>query len=209
MFFINSVLLGIALSMDAFSISLANGLRESNMRAGRMCMIAGVFGIFHTGVPLIGWVVVHTAVQYLHAIEPFIPWIALLLLMYIGGGMVWGVLRGDDEDEENDTKQLSFGALLAQVCAASIDALSVGFTISDYGWVDALVCSLIIGVVTFGICLFGLRLGKKLGNPATFGTGFGLLGQRLAPQFAEKAELFGGLILIGIGIEIWVTGVLM
>lgn len=192
MFFINSVLLGIALSMDAFSISLANGLRESNMRAGRMCMIAGVFGIFHTGLPLIGWVVVHTAVQYLHAIEPFIPWIALLLLVYIGGGMVWGVLRGDDEDEENDTKQLSFGALLAQVCAASIDALSVGFTISSYGLAEALTCSVIIGAVAFIACCIGMIIGRKFGT-----------------RFSSKAELLGGVILVLIGIEIWVTGVLM
>lgn len=209
MFFINSELLGVGLAMDAFSVSLANGLQDAWMRLRRMCLIAGTFAVFQTAMPLIGWVVVHTAVQYLHVIEPFIPWVALALLLYIGGGMVWGALKGEDDDDGDDAKPLSFMVLMTEGVATSIDALSVGFTISDYGWLDALVCSLIIGVVTFVICFIGLRIGRKLGNPSTFGEGFSLLGVKLGPQIAGKAELFGGIILILIGIEIWVTGVLM
>lgn len=190
MFFINSVLLGFGLAMDAFSVSLANGLQDARMRAGRMCLIAGTFGFFQTAMPLIGWIVVHTAVQYMQAIEPFIPWVALGLLLYIGGGMIWGALKGGDDDDE--VKPLSFAVLMTQGVATSIDALSVGFTIADYGWWDALLCSLIIGVVTFFICIGGLIIGRKFGT-----------------RFSSRAELLGGIVLVLIGIEIWVTGVLM
>lgn len=81
----NSILLGVGLAMDAFSVSLANGLNEPCMRKKRMILIAAVFGIFQTLMPLIGWVCVHTVVQYFRAFEALIPWIALILLGFIGG----------------------------------------------------------------------------------------------------------------------------
>lgn len=187
-FFINSILLGVGLAMDAFSVSLANGLNEPKMKAGRMSLIAGVFAIFQAAMPMIGWTCVHTVVQYFSAFEKFIPWIALILLLYIGGKMLIEGIKGGDE-ENGEVKNLAFGALMVQGVATSIDALSVGFTIADYNFVMALVCALIIAAVTFGICIAGLIIGKKVGT-----------------KLAGKANILGGVILIGIGIEIFVKG---
>ena len=189
MFFFNSVLLGVGLAMDAFSVSLANGLHEPSMSKKKMCGIAGVFGFFQALMPLLGWVCVHTIVQYFTAFEKFIPWIALVLLVFIGTKML---LDGVKENGEAETEKPKLGlcGLLLQGVATSIDALSVGFTIAEYGFLMALVSALIIMAVTFGICLIGIFLGK------TFGT-----------KFSNKATIFGGILLILIGIEIFLTGI--
>ena len=187
-FIINSILLGVGLAMDAFSVSLANGLNEPKMGKGRMSTIAGVFAIFQAVMPMIGWICVHTVMQYFTAFEKFIPWIALLLLCYIGGKMLIDGIKG--EDESGEAGKLGLAALLVQGVATSIDALSVGFTIAEYNLGMALLCAAIIAVVTFIISVFGLMLGKKFGT-----------------KFANKASILGGVILIGIGIEIFVTGV--
>jgi putative Mn2+ efflux pump MntP len=188
LFFFNSVLLGVGLAMDAFSVSLANGLNEPKMRKKKMCGIAGVFGFFQALMPMIGWICVHTIVQYFTAFEKFIPWIALILLAYIGGSMLYEGIKGGDDDAEKTS--VGKGTLLVQGIATSIDALSVGFTISEYGFVMALVCSIIIAVVTFIISMTGLVLGKKFGT-----------------RYQGKAEILGGAILIVIGLEIFITGV--
>ena len=88
LFFFNSVLLGVGLAMDAFSVSLANGLNEPHMSRRRMLGIAGVFAAFQALMPMTGWVCVHTIVQYFRAFEKLIPWIALALLGFIGGKML-------------------------------------------------------------------------------------------------------------------------
>ena len=188
-FVFNSVLLGVGLAMDAFSVSMANGLNEPGMNRKKMCGVAGVFAIFQALMPMIGWVCVHTVVQYFAAFEKFIPWIALILLCYIGGKMLWDGIKNKEEDAE-EAAGVGLSALLVQGVATSIDALSVGFTIADYGFVMALVCALIIAAVTFVICMAGLVIGK------TFGT-----------KLSNKAAILGGVILIFIGVEIFVTGV--
>lgn len=191
MFFINSVLLGVGLAMDAFSVSMANGLKEPQMKAGRMSLIAGVYAFFQFAMPMIGWIFVHTVVVYFLAFEKFIPWIALVLLLFIGGKMLIEGIKGGDE-EDNSPKQLSFGVLIVQGIATAIDALSVGFTIAEYDWVMAVVASLIIAIVTFAICIGGLVIGKKIGT-----------------KLNNKAAILGGVILIVIGIEIWAKGFLI
>ena len=191
MFFINSVLLGVGLAMDAFSVSMANGLKEPQMKAGRMSLIAGVYAFFQFAMPMIGWICVHTVVVYFQAFEKFIPWIALVLLLFIGGKMLIEGIKGGDE-EDNSPKQLSFGVLIVQGIATAIDALSVGFTIAEYDWVMAVVASLIIAIVTFAICIGGLVIGKKIGT-----------------KLNNKAAILGGVILIVIGIEIWAKGFLI
>ena len=188
LFFLNSALLGVGLAMDAFSVSLANGLSEPQMKRGRMVSIAGVFGGFQALMPMLGWLCVHTIVQYFKAFDRFIPWIALILLGYIGGKMLWEGLRGGEDDEK---PAMSFGMLLVQGVATSIDALSVGFTIADYGPIMALTASIIIAAVTFAICMGGLSLGKRFGI-----------------RLAGKASVLGGVILIGIGVEIFLSGIL-
>lgn len=188
-FFVNSLLLGVGLAMDAFSVSLANGLNEPKMRRLKSMSIAGTFGAFQGLMPLIGWFVVCTAAELFKSFRVLIPWIALILLCWIGGSMLKEGIKGGDEDSK--VARLTPAALLTQGIATSIDALSVGFTISDYGFVMALVCSLLIAVVTFGISLTGVRIGK------TFGT-----------KLSGKATILGGIILIGIGLEIFIKGIL-
>lgn len=188
MFFFNSVLLGVGLAMDAFSVSLANGLNEPEMKKKKMTAVAGTFAFFQAAMPMIGWICVHTVVQYFRSFEKFIPWIALVLLLFIGGKMLIEGVENKDEEEKNTS--VGIAALLVQGVATSIDALSVGFTIADYGWIMALVCALIIAAVTFIICMFGLTIGKKFGT-----------------RISNKASILGGVILVFIGFEIFITGI--
>ncbi len=188
LFFFNSVLLGVGLAMDAFSVSLANGLSEPEMTRGKMCKIAGVFAVFQAVMPMLGWVCVHTIVQYFRAFEKLIPWIALALLSLIGGKMLVEGIRSKDSQPEK--VQVGMTALLIQGVATSIDALSVGFTVAEYGLDMVIVCVLIIAAVTFFICIMGLMIGKKFGT-----------------KLSNKASVLGGAILIVIGLEIFITGI--
>lgn len=190
MFWIKSVLLGIGLAMDAFSVSLANGLNEPCMRKRKMFGIAGTFAFFQALMPLLGWLFVHTILQYFHAFEKLIPWIALILLCYIGGKMLIEGIKNEDVDP--CLKQgLGIGALIVQGIATSIDALSCGFTIANYAPLYAIVCALVISVVTFIICMAGVISGRKIGT-----------------KLSGKASILGGVILIIIGIEIFITGII-
>ena len=186
LFFLNSILFGAGLAMDAFSVSVANSLNEPGMPLKRAFLISGVFGVFQTLMPLTGWFCVRTVTETFKAFHRFIPWIALILLLYIGG--YEGIRPVPDSAENNSVRST---ALLIQGVATSIDALSVGFTISDFEFPFAFAESLIIGIVTFLICLAGIFLGRKA-----------------ASRFAEKAPIIGGIILIAIGIEIFLKGIL-
>ena len=198
---ITSALLGVGLAMDAFSVSIANGLADRNMKIGRMLAIAGTFACFQFAMPMAGWVIVRRAAEKFEWFRPLIPWIALVLLLFIGGGLLKdgidelraekaGKAAGDKGDDLSAGEKLSFAALMMQGIATSIDALSVGFTTSSYERAQALISSLMIGAVTLVICLAGLRIGRKLGE-----------------LLSGRASMLGGLILIGIGLEIWVKGV--
>lgn len=200
---LNSILLGVGLAMDAFSVSIANTLNEPEMKKGKMCGMAGTYGFFQFAMPMIGWICVHTIAEKFEAFQKFIPWIALMLLLYIGGNMIFEVIKdknkkkSDDADESENQKEkiekgkkLTFAALLIQGLATSIDALSVGFTISEYNVWSALICCFIVGIVTFSISLAG-----------------GLVGRKVGEKLSGKADILGGIILIGIGIEIFVKGV--
>lgn len=188
-FFTNSLLLGVGLAMDAFSVSMANGLRQPEMSRRRMAGIAGIFAGFQAAMPLAGWVCVHTVLEAFQAFEGGIPWVALGLLGYIGGKMLWEGLRGGEETGAA-ASALTLGAVMMQGVATSIDALSVGFTIAEYGLAMALVCAALIAAVTFVLCYAGIGIGKKFGT-----------------KLAGKASVLGGVILIAIGLEIFVTGV--
>ena len=188
-FYLNSILMGIGLAMDAFSISLTNGLNEPQMQGKRMSLIAGCYAFFQFAMPLVGWICVHTITKFFVAFEPLVPWIALFLLLYIGGKMIIETVHGKDEDNKQIT--LTISVIILQGIATSIDALSVGFTIADYGLSMAFIASLIIDVVTFIICIFGLAIGKKIGA-----------------KLSRKAEILGGTILIAIGVEIFVRGLM-
>lgn len=198
---IRSILLGAGLAMDAFSVSLADGLGEPDMKRMRKLAVAGTFAVFQFAMPMIGWILVRTAVQTFGALEKFIPWAALLILYYIGGDMIRDGISeikqkrsASDEGSEDQTERgpLTFGALILQGIATSMDALSVGLTIEAYGAAAAFASSLIIGAVTLAICLGGLEIGRVLGT-----------------KLSGKASVLGGIILIIIGTEIWVKGVFL
>lgn len=187
-FIFNSLLLGFGLAMDAFSVSLANGLNEPRMRLKKMAYVAGTFGAFQGMMPLIGWFFVHTAAETFSGFEKYIPWIALSLLLFIGGKML---IEGiTDKGDDVETVRLTPAALFVQGIATSIDALSVGFTIADYGAAKATAAAVMIAAVTFAVCMAGLKLGKRFGM-----------------KLADKANILGGVILIAIGIEIFVSGI--
>ena len=185
-FFFNSILLGAGLAMDAFSVSMADGIREPKMAAGKMFGISGIFGIFQGLMPLIGWICIHTVVQYFEAFQSWIPWIALGLLGYIGGKMLYEGIKSQSCPVV--PAKLGIAALLVQGLATSIDALSVGFTIANYELLMAVVAAAIIAFVTFAICFVGIFIGKKAGS-----------------CLSGKAGIVGGCILIFIGLEIFIT----
>lgn len=184
-FFITCVLLGIALAMDAFSVSVADGLNEPGMRGSKVVRVSGTFAIFQGAMPLIGWLIVRTAMELFDAIEPLIPWFAFILLTILGSRMVLDGLR----DREHSLG-LGTTALLAQGLATSIDALSVGFTITGYDVTGAAFCAAIIASITFGLCTLGLMAGKILGT-----------------RFAGRVTIFGGIILVIIGLDILIQDV--
>ena len=181
-----SVGIGVAYAMDAFSVSLANGLAEPKMKKMKMSGIAGIFAAFQFVMPMIGWICVTTITEQFKAFEKFIPWIALALLGYIGGKML---IEGIKTRNECSIERPAVGlwALLIQGVATSIDALSGGFTISHYGLTEALLSCFIIGAVTFVICFAGIIIGKKSGT-----------------CLAGKAGILGGVILIAIGLKIFI-----
>ena len=203
LFFFNSALLGVGLAMDAFSVSAANGLAEPNMKKSKEFSISGTFAFFQFLMPMLGWILVRFAAEQFTAFQKAVPYIALVLLLFIGGKMLYEGIKnkgGNDINGENGEKgeeatavtKLTLTRLLVQGIATSIDALSVGFTIAEYKVTEALVCSAIVAAVTFGICVAGTYIGKKFGT-----------------KLAGKATILGGVILIIIGLEIFIKGVII
>lgn len=203
LFFANSVLLGAGLAMDAFSVSIVNSIQEPDMKYDKRFLTAGVYALFQFAMPMIGWICVHTITEKFTAFQKFIPWIALTLLLYIGIKMIWESIHSDNKEckacakktcencASRKTSRLALGLLLLQGIATSIDALSVGFAIAEYGAPMALAASLIIAIVTFIICMAGLLIGRAAGK-----------------RLSDRAQIVGGCILIFIGIEIFVRGLI-
>ena len=181
-----SIGLGFSLAMDAFSVSLANGLHEPKMKFPRVALIAGTFAIFQGLMPMIGWVLTSTVAHFFGAIEWIIPFVAFGLLGYIGGKMIYDGIKCKDSEDENCGK-LTFGLLMVQGIATSIDAMSGGVALEAKGFEfpEVAISVAIIAAMTFAICVAGIYLGK------VFGT-----------KLANKASIFGGSILILIGIII-------
>ncbi len=186
MFFAENILLGVALAIDAFSVSLANGLNEPCMKMRKMCTVAGLFAFFQALMPFIGWILITTVLSYFNAFKVFIPWIALALLGFIGGKMLYEGIKNKDCECECGCASLTVGALIVQGIATSIDALSAGLNFTEYDLFGAIVAAVVIALVTFMICLTGVFLGKKTGT-----------------RLAGKAGILGGVILIVIGIWIF------
>lgn len=186
---ITSIGFGISLAMDAFSVSLAAGLSEPCMRRRKICLVAGTFAFFQALMPMLGWVLVHTMLAVFEGFSKFIPWIALALLSYLGGKMIVESIKNKDVECE-DKEIIGFSFLIVQGIATAIDALSVGLETGDYNFISALISSVIIAAITFVICYAGVLIGKKFGT-----------------KLADKAGIFGGCILIIIGVIIFIKGV--
>ena len=183
----NGCVLGFGLAMDAFSVSLANGLNEPKMKIKKMLAVAGTFGIFQGAMPLIGWFLVTQLTSVFNTIQPFVPWAALALLLFIGGKMLYeGLKPCDCEDGEEDCceHRLTVTALLLQGVA-----LSVGLTMPDLNFFEALLESALIAFLTFAICFAGIEIGKRFGT-----------------KLENKAAILGGVILIAIGFKIFFFG---
>ena len=190
----SSLLLGVGLAMDAFSVSLANGLENPKMRLKKALGIASIFAIFQAIMPLIGWVAISGFTAIFNKFEPFIPWIAFILLCFIGAKMLIDSVKSGS-DEEESSKPLTFIALIIQAIATSIDALTAGidlardYTIRQYGYV--LLAVAIIAAVTFIICLSGVKLGQRVGT-----------------KLAGKAGILGGCVLIFLGLKIFLVDII-
>ena len=183
--------LGVGLAMDACAVSMSNVLNEPKMKFGKAFLIAATFGFFQALMPMIGWVCVSLIVEQFEQFAKWVPIIALALLVIIGGKMLYDGIT-DKGDENENHRKLTFGVLLVQAIATSIDALSTGFSLVDIAgnnvW-HALLSVGIIAAVTFGICVGSVYLGKKFGT-----------------KLGNKAQIVGGVILIAIGLEIFITG---
>ena len=190
---VNGCMLGFGLAMDAFSVSLANGLNEPKMNKRKMLGVAGTFAVFQGLMPLIGWFLVTRLTSVFNAIQGFIPWAALALLVFIGGKMLYEGLKPceceEDDEDCSCERRLTLSALLLQGIATSIDALSVGLTVSELNFGEALLESSLIAVLTLGICFAGIEIGKRFGT-----------------RLKDKAAILGGSVLIAIGFKIFFFG---
>ena len=190
LFFVTySVALGAALAMDAFSVSVSDAIRNPSMKKSRMCAIAFVYAFFQFAMPMIGYVCVKFICSIFTVFQRFVPWIALVLLLYIGGKMIFEAISKKEGDEKSECVQKK-RTIFVQGIATSIDALSVGFTLSSFSALKAFSASVIIALVTFLICLSGLLLGKKVGE-----------------RLSGRAEIVGGAILVIIGLEIFLKNI--
>ena len=181
------LLIGISLSMDAFAISVANGLTLKNFNIRHALWMALYFGGFQFLMPLIGYFLGSTVSHY---VDRFGPYISFALLAFIGGKMLLDAIKPGEGASGQET--LTHKALLAAAVATSIDALAVGVSFAFQEDVRLLPSCLLIGCTTFLISFLGAMLGKSIP---------GLSGR--------KAGIVGGLVLIGIGIKLLVEGVFL
>ena len=187
--FLNAFLLGCALAMDAFAVSIATGISDNEISKGRVFALSGTFGAFQMLMPLAGWAIVSVSVKLISVVGRAVPWIAAIVLIALGIKMIVGSFGSGGEGTA--VRPGVAGALYAGLMT-SVDALSIGPSMADLTIVPVLVESLIIGVVTFGICLFGFFAGRKIGE-----------------KTGRYSGLVGGIILIIVGIRLFISGVIL
>lgn len=176
------LLTAIALSMDAFTVSVCKGLGMRRMRYDQALVISLYFGVFQALMPLIGWLLGTSFSRYIQAFD---HWIAFVLLAFLGGKMLWDVFHEkEDGEQESAERRLDHRELFMLAIATSIDALAVGIA---FACLDVNIWSSIsiIGVTTLVISFAGVWIGNRFGN-----------------RFQKKAEIAGGLVLILIGVKI-------
>lgn len=188
---IDIILCGIGLSMDAAAVSMTDGMNEPKMKLKKMLLIAAFFGVFQGLMPLIGY---YAGTLFAEAVASIAPIVALVLLGFIGGKMIYDALKKKKDDEEELPAVLGVKGISVQAVATSIDALAVGVSLIALDRAGSLALNVfwtvgIIAATTFALSLVALGLGKKFG------------------QLLEgKAELIGGIILVAIGLKIFIEG---
>ena len=191
LFLVNSLLLGFALAMDAFSVSVADGLTLKDTKRSRKILIAFSYGLFQALMPMLGWVIVISSKTLFSKISRFIPWAALIILAFLGIKMIVEGFKKEKGEEEETSKfkdNFSMSVLLLQSVATSIDALSVGLANADLDLIHSIVSSAIIGIVTFILCVTGVEAGRKIGS-----------------KVSGISTVVGGVILVAIGVKIFLS----
>lgn len=177
--FLSIFLVALGLAADCFTVALSGSIAMGSLSLIQGLRTALAFGVFQGLMPVLGWLAGRTIVEY---IEAYDHWLALALLTFVGGRMIWESFRSGNKPRNADiTRGLT---LLLLAVATSIDALAVGLTFA-FIEIDIVLATLTIGVVSFVATIIGLLLGKKVGS-----------------LFGKRVEIIGGLILIGIGIKI-------
>lgn len=179
MSFLDIFLIGVALSMDAFAVSICKGLSVKKAGVKHVLTVGVYFGGFQALMPMLGFLLGYKFESFITNID---HWIAFVLLAIIGGNMIREALGKDEDDKEND--DFSFKAMLPLAVATSIDALAVGISFAFLG-VDIVTAALLIGATTFVLSGAGIFVGNIFGS-----------------KYKSKAELAGGIVLILIGVKI-------
>ena len=172
------VVLSFGLATDAFAASISSGIAIKKMKLRHALLIASFFGVFQALMPVIGWLSGIWATEYIKTVD---HWVAFVLLSGLGVKVIWDSFK---EDEEEVRDPLNLYILFIVAIATSIDALAVGVSMSFLG-VFVIKPAIIIGIITFITSFAGVYIGDKLGH-----------------FFEKKLEVFGGLVLIGIGLKI-------
>lgn len=175
------ILIAFGLSMDAFAVSVTNGIMLREVKFREPLKIGLFFGIFQAIMPLIGWL---AGIKFQKYITSFDHWIAFLLLSFIGGKMLYESVKSRDEDQGEEAFSLENKTLLLLAIATSIDALAVGVSFAFLN-VSIYQSIFIIGIITFIICFIGVVIGRKCGS-----------------LLKNNAEIIGGIVLIIIGLKI-------
>jgi len=183
---INSFILGLGLAMDAFSICVANTMDNKYNKNVKTVIMPLIFAFFQFLMPLIGYLFVNVLSDNISIINNCIHIISFLVLSYIGIKMIYESIVDKKKDIKDTQDNSSFKLILIQGVITSIDALSAGFAFSSYNMQAAIVASVVIGIVTFVLCVIGANIGRKVGTILT-----------------DNAKIYGGIILILIGLRIY------
>lgn len=173
------ILLGIALAMDSLAVSIVNGIKYKNYTRKQMFLASLSFGVFQGLMPLLGYLVFTPFIKYVEKVD---HWIVLVILTYIGIDMIKEGLEKDDDVKEK-SEVFTFKVLMVESIATAIDALSVGVTLPTYS-VNPYITCFIICACTYIVCEIGHKLGRKI-----------------AMILKNKALIFGGIVLIMIGLQ--------
>ena len=182
------LLIALSLALDAFAVSVSCGLSCGGNGLKNALLMGCYFGAFQFAMPLIGWLLGTTVAEYVSAVS---PWISFALLAFIGVRMIIGALKKDGDEDCPAMDRLTHRRLVVLAIATSIDALAVGVSFAFSMDVDIFLSSAVIGLVAFGLSVFGGTIGRKLGD-----------------RFQKQAEVLGGLVLVAIGLKILLENIL-